>query len=129
MPSALDTDPVPAHDVCCVPCPPPSSGDDGGLKVQEIDAYWLQRRISQTLSGLDEHSAQRLAQEVLEALQVGVGLCVCVGGGVLAWTWVGVLPDWVQSSSWCVVHAPQAAAALSTAICHNSRSCVCGQCL
>ncbi len=39
--------------------------------MQEIDAYWLQRRISQTLSNLDEHSAQKLAQEVLEALQVG----------------------------------------------------------
>ena len=41
--------------------------------MQEIDAYWLQRRISQTLSNLDEHSAQKLAQEVLEALQVGGG--------------------------------------------------------
>lgn len=38
--------------------------------VQEIDAYWLQRRISQTLDGLDAAAAQRLAQEVLEALQV-----------------------------------------------------------
>jgi hypothetical protein len=56
-------------DRSCLPCL--HAGDDGGLKVQEIDAYWLQRRISQTLSNLDEHSAQKLAQEVLEALQVG----------------------------------------------------------
>jgi hypothetical protein len=60
------------RDVCCClfPCLSCLTGDDGGLKVQEIDAYWLQRRISQTLSNLDEHSAQKLAQEVLEALQV-----------------------------------------------------------
>lgn len=38
--------------------------------VQEIDAYWLQRRISNTLADLDAAAAQRLAQEVLEALQV-----------------------------------------------------------
>lgn len=44
-------------------------GEEGGLMVQEIDAYWLQRRISQTLDGLDAAAAQRLAQEVLEALQ------------------------------------------------------------
>lgn len=52
------------------------TGDDGGLKVQEIDAYWLQRRISQTLAELDAAAAQRLAQEVLEALEVGcLGSC------------------------------------------------------
>lgn len=59
-------------------CPPASAAaeDDGGLKVQEIDAYWLQRRISQTLTHLDAAAAQQLAQEVLEALQVcGVSLC------------------------------------------------------
>jgi LPS O-antigen subunit length determinant protein (WzzB/FepE family) len=38
--------------------------------VQEIDAYWLQRRISNTLADLDAAAAQRLAQEVLEALEV-----------------------------------------------------------
>lgn len=46
------------------------AGDDGGLKVQEIDAYWLQRRISTTLEGMEAAAAQRLAQEVFEALQV-----------------------------------------------------------
>lgn len=49
-----------------------AAGEEGGLMVQEIDAYWLQRRISQTLDGLDAAAAQRLAQEVLEALQVSV---------------------------------------------------------
>lgn len=72
------------------------AGDDGGLKVQEIDAYWLQRRISQTLSSLDEHSAQRLAQEVLEALQVGA-----LGTVVLAWCWIWVLADWVLPGCYC----------------------------
>lgn len=46
--------------------------------VQEIDAYWLQRRISQTLDGLDAAAAQRLAQEVLEALQVSVFWQWCI---------------------------------------------------
>jgi hypothetical protein len=47
-----------------------AAGDDGGLKVQEIDAYWLQRRISTSLGGMEAAAAQRLAQEVFEALQV-----------------------------------------------------------
>ncbi|WIA19957.1 hypothetical protein OEZ85_005838 [Tetradesmus obliquus] len=46
-----------------------AAGDDGGLKVQEIDAYWLQRRISTSLGGMEAAAAQRLAQEVFEALQ------------------------------------------------------------
>ncbi|KAF6257784.1 RNA helicase, activating signal cointegrator 1 [Scenedesmus sp. NREL 46B-D3] len=45
------------------------AGDDGTLKVQEIDAYWLQRRISTSLGGMEAAAAQRLAQEVFEALQ------------------------------------------------------------
>jgi len=49
---------------------PSASGDDGGLKVQEIDAYWLQRRISQSMANLDAGATQRLAQEVFDALQV-----------------------------------------------------------
>jgi len=43
------------------------------LKVQEIDAYWLQRRISQILANLDAGATQRLAQEVFDALQVRLG--------------------------------------------------------
>jgi hypothetical protein len=53
---------------CAVRCAAP--GDDGGLKVQEIDAYWLQRRISTSLGGMEAAASQRLAQEVFEALQV-----------------------------------------------------------
>jgi hypothetical protein len=49
-----------------------ASGDDGGLKVQEIDAYWLQRRISTSLGGMEAAASQRLAQEVFEALQVSL---------------------------------------------------------
>ena len=42
---------------------------DGGLKVQEIDAYWLQRRLSQAMQGLDAAGAQELAARVASALQ------------------------------------------------------------
>lgn len=51
-------------------CPVSSCvGDDGGLKVQEIDAYWLQRRISGSMPGLEAAAAQRLAADVYEALR------------------------------------------------------------
>lgn len=60
-----------------------AAGDDGGLKVQEIDAYWLQRRISQNLGEMEAAAAQRLAQEVFQALQVSskqisLGTCICL---------------------------------------------------
>ena len=48
--------------------------DDGeeageeGLKVQEIDAYWLQRRIARAYESIDASTSQRLAEEVLEIL-------------------------------------------------------------
>lgn len=45
-------------------------GDDGGLKVQEIDAYWLQRRISQAIGNLDAAAAQQLSNQVFDALQL-----------------------------------------------------------
>ena len=42
---------------------------DDGIPVQEIDAYWLQRRIAKTFGdGLDPTAAQRLAEETLGAL-------------------------------------------------------------
>lgn len=66
----------------CAPAAAAAAAEnDGGLKVQEIDAYWLQRRISQTLTDLDAAAAQQLAQEVLEALQVCelTLSCCCVG--------------------------------------------------
>lgn len=36
-------------------------GDDGGLRVQEIDAYWLQRRVAAAFPQLDASAAQRMA--------------------------------------------------------------------
>ncbi|KAF8063039.1 BRR2A [Scenedesmus sp. PABB004] len=44
-------------------------GEEGGLKVQEIDAYWLQRRLSTGLGIADAAAAQSLAGEVMAALQ------------------------------------------------------------
>ena len=37
--------------------------------VQEVDAYWLQRRIAQAYGNLDAAAAQALAEEVLQRLQ------------------------------------------------------------
>ena len=36
---------------------------------QEVDAYWLQRRIAQAYGNLDAAAAQELAEEVLQRLQ------------------------------------------------------------
>eukprot|EP00210_Caulerpa_lentillifera_P005576 g5333.t1 len=44
-------------------------GDKTGLTVQEIDAYWLQRRISKSFEGIDANASQKLAEQVFEALQ------------------------------------------------------------
>ncbi len=39
---------------------------DEGLKVQEVDAYWLQRRIAGALGpGTDATRAQALAEQVV----------------------------------------------------------------
>ena len=40
-----------------------------GCAVQEVDAYWLQRRIAQAYGEIDAAAAQALAEEVLERLQ------------------------------------------------------------
>lgn len=53
-------------------------GDDGGLRVQEIDAYWLQRRVAAAFPQLDASAAQRMAADVFGALQVGAR---SAGGG------------------------------------------------
>jgi pre-mRNA-splicing helicase BRR2 len=45
-------------------------GEGGGLRVQEIDAYWLQRRVAAAFPGLDASGAQKLAADVFGALQV-----------------------------------------------------------
>ncbi|KAK2078632.1 hypothetical protein QBZ16_003472 [Prototheca wickerhamii] len=42
----------------------------GAIPLQEIDAYWLQRRVSRALPALDAPAAQRLAEELLAALAV-----------------------------------------------------------
>lgn len=44
---------------------------DDGLKVQEIDAYWLQRRIAKAFGDtLDADTSQKLAEKVLAALEL-----------------------------------------------------------
>ena len=70
--------------------PPPRAAqaeDDGSLSVQEIDAYWLQRKVSQAFGSLDASAAQTLAEQVFDALQVrgwrrrGVRMLLWVRGG------------------------------------------------
>lgn len=44
---------------------------DEGLNVQDIDAYWLQRKISQAHGDIDPQQSQKLAEEVLSTLAEG----------------------------------------------------------
>jgi pre-mRNA-splicing helicase BRR2 len=44
---------------------------DEGLNVQDIDAYWLQRKISQAYGDIDPQQSQKLAEEVLQTLAQG----------------------------------------------------------
>lgn len=44
---------------------------DEGLNVQDIDAYWLQRKISQAHGDIDPQLGQKLAEEVLSTLAEG----------------------------------------------------------
>ncbi|KAL2643968.1 hypothetical protein R1flu_011555 [Riccia fluitans] len=44
---------------------------DEGLNVQDIDAYWLQRKISQAYGDIDPQHSQKLAEEVLRYLAEG----------------------------------------------------------
>ena len=46
------------------------AGDDG-IPVQEIDAYWLQRRVGRAFADIDPTAAQKLAEDTFAALQVG----------------------------------------------------------
>lgn len=41
------------------------------INVQDIDAYWLQRRISQAFQGIDPEQSQKLAEEVLKIIAEG----------------------------------------------------------
>lgn len=45
-------------------------GDDSneGVNVQDIDAYWLQRKIGQAYGNIDPQQSQKLAEEVLQTL-------------------------------------------------------------
>jgi pre-mRNA-splicing helicase BRR2 len=46
-------------------------GSNGDLiPVQEIDAFWLQRRVSKAYDSLDPMQAQKIAEDVFEALQL-----------------------------------------------------------
>jgi hypothetical protein len=48
------------------------AGEDAqehGLHPQEIDAYWLQRRVGAAFGDLDADTGQKLAEEVLATLQ------------------------------------------------------------
>eukprot|EP00897_Mesotaenium_endlicherianum_P008156 jgi/Mesen1/7369/ME000381S06604 len=42
--------------------------DAKGLNVQDIDAYWLQRNISQVCGDIDAQQSQKLAEEALDVL-------------------------------------------------------------
>lgn len=39
-------------------------------RPQEIDAYWLQRRISKAFGDIDPNAAQKLGEDTFAALQV-----------------------------------------------------------
>lgn len=44
--------------------------EDGMIPVQEIDAYWLQRRITKAFGAIDPAQAQSLAEDTLAALRL-----------------------------------------------------------
>ena len=48
-----------------------------GLAPQEIDAYWLQRRISRAFGAIDADASQALAEKVLATLQVWPPSSLC----------------------------------------------------
>ncbi|KAK1605427.1 hypothetical protein QYE76_029100 [Lolium multiflorum] len=41
------------------------------VDVQDIDAYWLQRKISQAYGDIDPHHSQKLAEEILKVIAEG----------------------------------------------------------
>lgn len=43
---------------------------DDGIPVQEIDAYWLQRRVSKAFGDIDPNAAQKLAEDTYAALEL-----------------------------------------------------------
>ena len=49
---------------------------EGVLAPQDIDAFWLQRRVAAAFPSIDAAASQQLAEQVFTALQVLA--CVCV---------------------------------------------------
>jgi hypothetical protein len=90
--SELDEDEQEARDAAGLGAAADEDGGGGGgdrevLKVQDVDAYWLQRSISKAYDGsIDAPKAQALAEEVFEILQVRALWWLCdgsMGGAVL----------------------------------------------
>eukprot|EP00850_Spirogloea_muscicola_P007775 SM000040S14787 [mRNA] locus=s40:365737:377479:+ [translate_table: standard] len=46
-------------------------GEGEGLNVQDIDAYWLQRKVTQAFGDIDPQQSQELAEKALQALAEG----------------------------------------------------------
>lgn len=81
---------------------------DDGILVQEIDAYWLQRRISKAFGDIDPTAAQKLAEDTFAALQVRWGAGGCWRRGVLAAAGQGHVgkPGGAAGGAWAHAHSP-----------------------
>jgi pre-mRNA-splicing helicase BRR2 len=49
----------------------PNCNEGLTVDVQDIDAYWLQRKISQAYGDTDAQHSQKLAEEILKAISEG----------------------------------------------------------
>ena len=49
--------------------------DKNALHPQDIDAYWLQRRVGAAFTDMDADRSQKLGEEVLSALAVSLPQC------------------------------------------------------
>ncbi|KAI4978689.1 hypothetical protein ZWY2020_015442 [Hordeum vulgare] len=48
-----------------------NSNEGLNINVQDIDAYWLQRKITQAYEDIDPQQSQKLAEEILKIIAVG----------------------------------------------------------
>ena len=67
-----------------------------GLKPADIDAYWLQRNVNKAYSNsLDENEAVKKAEEVFNALQVGIltPMCCCAAQWRISHNLLGFLQE------------------------------------
>ncbi|CAM0948106.1 unnamed protein product [Alopecurus aequalis] len=48
-----------------------NSNEGLNINVQDIDAYWLQRKITQAYADIDPQQSQKLAEEILKIIAVG----------------------------------------------------------